>query len=500
MQTNENQQNLQKKPVESAKIFWLCFAVLFLAVVLFHAKTIPYSNEFVYLLRLKSDFLPNDWTFSKAANEHWLFNFIFSFPAKIFAIEIVGWAGRIAVWSLSLIGLLKLGKRCGELSFPAIAASVFLWLSCGQSIVGEEWIFGGFEAKTVSFVCLLFALNEFSKRKIILPAILLGLTFSFHPAVGLWAIPAVGLALLLEKFAAIDFLKIVGLTFFFSLPGLLPLFSEQISAGANSFEDWRFVVLYRIAASVDMFQFDKSDMLLLFLMLAFNCLALWKSNSFALRFLLKFQICLGAIFLFGLLLRVLELYPLLRFMPMRLFPLFTPLFFFFTAFHFIPRVVAKQQKAAGLFVVLIFILLNPFGKAYNQIRETAQTRTFKPDDFQKTSQWIAGNTLPDSVIIQPPNRRDVWYFSRRATIVSYSYPTYDRLSEWRERLSELTGNLQISKNETAGEEIENAFNQLPAEQIDKLKQKYGATHLVSRAVYSYPVIYQTETYKVYQLP
>ena len=102
------------------KIFWLCFALLFIAVILFHGKTVPFSNEFLYLLRLEPNFLPNDWTFASPANEHWLFNFIFSFPARIFPLEILGWLGRFAVWILCLIALIKIGSRW---AIPTVASA-----------------------------------------------------------------------------------------------------------------------------------------------------------------------------------------------------------------------------------------------------------------------------------------------------------------------------------------------------------------------------------------
>ena len=499
MLTGDNPQKPQNVLEESPKFFWLCFAFLFLAVVLFHAKTVPFSNEFLYLLRLEPNFLPNDWTFSSPANEHWLFNFVFSVPARVFSLELIGWAGRIAAWSLCLIALIKLGRRW-EISYRAIAVSIFLWLACAQAVVNDEWIFGGFEAKTVAYVCLLFALDEFSSRKIILPSVLLGLSFSFHPAVGLWAIPAIGLALLFEKIATADFLKLVGITFVFSLFGLLPLFAEQAGASAYSFDDWQFIVLYRVPWHLDLFQFSKSGMILLYAMLAFNVWAIWKSDDFALRFLLIFQIALGLFFLLGFLLRWMEIYPLLRFMPMRLFPVITPVFFIFTVFYTVPRLASKQQKiAVSLFAILVIAALNPFGKGFYQIRETVRTQTTAPDDFQETSIWIAKNTATNAVVIQPPHRRDFWYLSRRASIASFAYPTFNRLSEWRARVADLTGNWQISKGETASEEIETAYNRLSSEQIERLKNKYAATHLVSRAVYSYPIIFETETYKVYQI-
>ncbi len=496
MQTSDNQPKTVEK---SPKGFWLCFALLFLAVVLFHGKTVPFSNEFIYLLRLAPHLLPNDWTFSVPANEHWVFNFIFSFPARIFSLEIVGWLGRIAAWSVCLFALIKLGKRW-EIPVWAIGISIFLWLAFAQSVVNDEWIFGGFEAKTAAYGCLLFSLNKFSKGQIIAPSILLGLSFSFHPAVGLWAIAAIGLALLLEKILPLDFIKVVGITFIFSFFGLIPLFLEHSNQAADTFDDWQFIVLYRVPWHLDLFQFSRSGIILIFVMLSFNCFALWKSESFALRFLVKFQVWLGAFFALGFLLRWLELYPLLRFMPMRLFPVFTPLFFIFTAFYFVSRLNSRKYKlAAAVFAVLIIAALNPFGKGYNQVRETVQTWQSAPDDLQIVSRWIAANTPPDSLIIQSPHSRSSWYYSRRAAVASFAYPTYDRLSEWRRRINDLTGNRQISKGETASEEIETAFNRLSFEQIEELRRKYAATHLVSRADYSYPVIYKTETYKVYQL-
>lgn len=493
----ENRLNFRES---SRKFFWWSFIFLLPAVFVLHGKTIPFSNEFVYLLRLEPDFLPHDWTFSKAANEHWLFNFIFSLPTHIFSPETGGWLCRIAVWCLCLAALLKIG-RLWRIPIWAITISVFLWLLLGQSIVGEEWVFGGFEAKTVAYACLLFALDGFAREKIILPSVLLGLSFSFHPAVGMWAVLAVGAAFLFEKIPTRNFVKVVLITAFFSLPALLAIFTEQTVSNVNLFDDWRFIVLFRAPSNLDPFQFSKSGIFLLYAMLVFNFFALEKCKSFALRFLLKFQIVLGVFFLLGVFLRGFELYPLLRFMPMRLFPVFTPLFFIFTAFYIVSRLGNRKQKLiAALFAVAVIALLNPFGKGLAQIRETARTWNAPRDDFQKAAVWIAENTPEESLVIEPPNRRDVWYFSKRAAVVSFYYPTYDRLTEWRGRIAELTGDVQVSSGETASDEIETAFNRLPEAQIDQMKQKYGASYLVSRAVYSYPIVFETETYKVYQLP
>ncbi len=486
--------------IESPKFFLLTFAVLFVAVFIFQGKTVPFSNEFLYLLRLAPDFLPNDWTFSKPANEHWLFNTLFGFPARLFSLEVVGWAGRIAVWSACLIALIKLGRRW-KISYAAIAVSIFIWLAFEQTPVNAEWIFGGFEAKTVAYACLLFALDGFLKRRVILSSILLGLSFSFHPAIGLWAILAIGLTFLFEKISIVDLSKIVFITGVFALPGIVSLIAEQTNAAANSFDDWRFLVVYRMPWHLDAFQFARRELFALAAMFVFNIFALRKNEDFARRFLLKFQASLALFFLLGLVLRFFELFTLLRFMPMRLFPVFASLFFFFTVFYFFSRLDLKRNRIILiLFVCLILVLLDPFRKGISQIQLTVATWTDAPPDLQTAERWISANVPPDAQIIQPPDSREFWYFSKRAGIVSFAYPTYDRLSEWRGRVADLTNNLQISKGENANEEINAAYNNLSAEQIARLKQKYAATHLVSRAVYPYPIIFETKTYKVYQLP
>ncbi|MFM9904945.1 MAG: hypothetical protein ACKVQJ_10290 [Pyrinomonadaceae bacterium] len=499
MPSSSNAQNSTATPLVSERAFWLWFIVLLFAVFAFHAKTVPFSNEFVYLLRLQPNFLPNDWTFSTPAHEHWLFDLIFSVPARVFSLESIAWAGRIGFWILSLIALVKLG-RLWEIAYWKIALATVLWLAFAQSAVNGEWIFGGFEAKAVAYACLLFSLAGFAKRSLIWPSILLGLSFSFHPAVGLWAIPAVGFALLFEKIAAIELGKVVIITFLFSMLGLIPLIGDQMATAAGSFDDWKFLVLYRMPWHLDAFQFSRTGTIVIFAMLAFNCLVFWKSSNFALRFLLKFQIALGLFFAMGLAFRIFEMFPLLRLMPMRLFPVITPLFFLYSAFYYIPRLANRQHKIVALLaVVLMIAALNPFGLGYLQVKETIQTWTAPPDDLEKTSRWIAANTPPDAIVIQPPHRRDLWYFSKRASIASFTYPTYDRLGEWRTRIGDLSRNWQVSKGETAAEELENAYNELSGEQILQIKGKYAATYLVSCAVYPYPIVFETETYKVYRL-
>jgi hypothetical protein len=123
-----------------------------------------------YLLRLVKEFQPefllNDWTFS-VPQRALAFNRCSVFLATLLPIEILGWVGRFAVWTLVLKILLQIG-RLWEIPLWKAALGVALWLAIGQSLVADEWIVGGFEAKGISYIFLLSALYYFSLHQTIL--------------------------------------------------------------------------------------------------------------------------------------------------------------------------------------------------------------------------------------------------------------------------------------------------------------------------------------------
>lgn len=493
-------QNLLRSDGSSSTGFWLCFGFLCLGVIALHAKPVPFGNEFIYLMRLAPYAPANDWSFAHAANEHWLFNFIFSIPAKLVPLEVMGWAGRILVWILCLFGLIRLGQNW-KVPYWSIAFAVSFWLAIGQAVVNAEWMIGSFEAKSVAYSFLLFGLNAFTKRKLSRASILLGLSFSFHPAVGLWAIPAVGIALLVERVALRDLARIAGLTFLFSLPGIIPLIGDRLEAQPASYADWQFIVLKHMPFHFDPFYFSTLGMAVLGLMLIFNIIALRGSERFELRFLRSFQIAIAGFFFLGILLRAFEFYPLLSLMPMRLFPILTPLFFIFSAVYFVRKLNGLAKKAVALACVLVILgLLEPFDEGIGRLRELKASWIAKPTDLDVSLKWIAANTPPDAVILAAPLGREFWYLSQRSQPVSYMYPRYDRLSEWRARIADLIANAPITDRASSSKEIETAFANLSAAQIEELQQKYATAYLVSTTDYSFPVAFRTDTYKVYQLP
>jgi hypothetical protein len=486
------------------------FAVLFayLFVLNREGAYVPSNNESLYLLQLAKfwnpNILSNDWTFAGPLFTHFVFNLIFGPLTRLFSLEVVGWIGRILSWSLILFALFRLGRHF-RIPLWMITASILLWLFYGQSIVGGEWVLGTFEAKCIAYALLFFSLNGFMQQKLIWPSVLLGLAFSFHPVVGLWGALAVGFSLIVLRHPFASLTKIGCYTTLFALPGLIPL--VMTLRGPDSSEALRFVSLVVIPYHLDPFYFASSKLFLLLLgmLLCFNWLQFrLESKSDALRFLIFFQVFLGLFFIIGFLARFAENYELLMLMPCRLFPVVLPLFFFFhlsSALHHSSSI--KMGKSLVMIGCLALVMFgNPVDIVVNTVKKHYSMWTRQEEDWEKAFKWVAKNTPSNSIIISPPWRGESFYLSQRAQIASWWIPRFDRLTEWRERLESVAGNVSSVRPGTTQARMEHMaahYNQLPPTEIASLVAKYGAEYLVSSTIYGYPVIFQSGTYKVYSL-
>ncbi len=468
--------------------FRLQFLLLLTAVFVFVGKPVPYGNEPVYLLRLvkiyQPNFLPNDFSFAATGNEHWLFNHIFGLLPLIFSIETFAWFGRITVWVLLLSAIFRLAKHW-EIPNWTVSLSIFVWLALGQTIVNGEWIFGGFEAKNLAYICLLFSLNFFLKKREIVASILLGLSFSFHPAVGLWAISAVGITLIFERYNLKTILQVVVITGFFALIGAVNLFGET---NANV-DDWKFFVTERAPEHLDPFYWLVKGFGVVALMFVFCRTANWNS------FLKNFLGGLGMFFVVGLVLRFFEQWQLLCLMPMRIFPVFLPLFFFFT----LAKCFREKSFSALSAVVAILVFINILWWQKSellpivQVKETLQMWTAKVDDEIKAYLWLRENTPLDAVCLTPPNNRTVWFYSRRSQFVGFSYPPFEKMTEWRERLAKIVGNKSESDAMTA------AYNNLSEAEIRKLADEHRIDYFVGESNYGFRKVFESGNWKVYRL-
>jgi hypothetical protein len=487
------------------------FIVLFVYLLVLNREGVfvPGNNETLYLLQpaklWNSQFLSTDWTFSGPLTTHFIFDFLVGPLTLVFPLEVVGWLGRILCWSLTTVAIFKFGQHF-RIPQWMITVSVLLWLFYGQSIVGGEWILGSFESKCIAYSLVFFALNGFMKRREVWPSVLLGTAFSFHPVVGLWSIAAVGLSLILLKSPLRSIVKFGCYTGLSALPGLIPLLMT-FEGVPQATDAWEFIARVVIPYHFDPFYFASNKLLLvqLVVLLSFNVIHFaLSSKSYALRFLIGVQVFLACFFVLGFLARWAEYYDFLKFMPSRLFPVLVPLFFFFHLMNAVHHSqVIKYRAALVLLGCVAFASFgNPFEILVRHARYHYSMWTRSVDDVEKAFRWIAANTPDDAVVISPPWRGDSFYYSRRAQIASWWVPRFDRLTEWRERLELIAGDVSSVKPETTKARMEHMidhYNQLGEADVGSLVIKYGAAYLVSLAEYDYPVLFRSGVYSVYSL-
>ena len=484
----------------------LSFVLLFLCLLILKGWPVPSGNEYTYLTQpLKqwhTNYLLNDWTYSRPSYTHFVFNFVAGLLTLVLPLELVGWLGRILCWSLIITALLRVGRHF-QIPRGLTTISILCWLLYGQSVVAGEWIVGTFEAKSVAYVFLLFALDAFFQKRDTLASILLGLTFSFHPAVGLWSGLAIASSLVLLRYPPKTLLSVAGYTTLFALPGLIALLPALLAPGAGSAEDWKFMVLFRSPNTLDPLSWPKRDILNAYILLLFNWLHFrTDSQNQTFRFLISFQLLLAFFFSLGLLARLTEAYIFLRLMPFRLFPVFTLLLFFFHLMnayhHYTPVKRSSLLAAVGFLALLTFN--NPLGSFVDQARGNRLSWTQEQDAVSKAFVWLARHTPNGVTAILPPWRSDGFYLSQRAQIGAWRAIPDDRLTEWRERLEALVGpNFVQPPNGTLDEVMEAAYSKLPEADIASVVRKYGGDYLISKAQYPYPVLFDSGTYRVYSL-
>jgi len=510
-------------PRQSARfqrgLFWLQVAALMGLIGLLAGQPTVYARRLIFLVGLRKQwdpgYLQSDWLFSLPNHSHLVFNTVFGPLALLMSLSAINWVGSIACWLLSLVALFRLG-RLFRIPDWSITVALALWMNYRQSIVSYEFIFGSFEAKSVAYPFLLFALEGFLKGKSALPAVLLGLCFSFHPAVGMWGVLAIAGTLCVLRWPWRRLLQVGALFTLFALPGLIPLVTGIFSAAPADPREWRFLARVLFPMHMDPLSWPKRDILLLYAMLLFNWLDVRaQAQPLApLRFLLVFQQMLALFFTAGIVCRVLDLYGFLRYMPFRLFPMFVMLFFFFHVAHAFYHQKVYHQKIfhrkadrthAALGLVGLLTLMSfgdPVGRLIDQGKISISYWTRPEEDVQVAFRWVAAHTPLDALVIVPPWRKDSHYLTERGQMATWEIYAHDRPIEWRVRLEALVGHPwdEVAAASWTGrfDALQQGYERLTEADIRGVVARYGGDYLVSQIAYPFPVLFDTGTYKVYQ--
>jgi hypothetical protein len=491
--------------------YWLHFGTLFLFALLLNREGtwVPSGNENIYLLYLwkgwHHSFLATDWTFQEPTAGHPVFNFLFGWLTRLMPLEVVGWIGRLCSWSVLLIALMRIGRHF-RITPWMVWTGIMLWLIQRQSFVSNEWIIGTFEAKCVAYACLLFAIDQVLEGKLILPAMLVGLSFSFHSAVGLWGGAAVGLAFATQRPIG-QTIKFGVIAMLFALPGIITSIPLMFGGHAITPDEAKFLVTIEMPFHLDPLVFGKGKILVLYIMLAFNMLHFWQNRKDEkLGFLIRFELFAGIFFALGILFRIMGKFDQVELFPFRVFAVMIMLMFFW---HIATMYQHRREHQPSLLVVglgifAFFCLPSPVARLQSLAADQLPKWKMQSDDFVTCANWIRQNTAPETIVIAPPWRKDTFYRIQRPLIAHWHSPRYNAMTEWRERIESLVGDvshMDIEDN-LAGEMDQRArdyYQHLSHADIQQIVGKYGGDMLVTAGNYDYPVLFTSGEYKIYNL-
>jgi hypothetical protein len=474
----------------------------------------PANNEFVYMLVLRSradpTFLAGDWTLSGVFSEHFVFNALLSPLTSVISVETIAWIGRLSVWALAAAVLLALAATFGARPWPAAVALV-VWLAIGQSVVARTWMVFTFEAKTLAYPLLVGALIAAMRGRIPWAAVLVGLSLTFHPAVGFWGGIALGTALLVERSTRWETVRWSWLAAVAAAPGLIATV-WGISRGGIA--DWEYVALTRFPFHFDPFEFPRRGMVLLGLVLAWSLVWGWAlRRDIRFRVVTWFQIGLATLFALGMVARLLEAWQALVYFPFRLLPLFAPLLALLYAARLVDRarwdtfrenlgrrslVALSLFTLAGLTMIWTLVFVNPAVKAIDQVHRNIEAGRRQEDDTASAFRWVADHLPADAVVVSPPWRLDAAYLTERPHVASNFGFRYDESAEWRDRIEALLGS--AFNGSAPAEVMFDLYPRLSEEDVEVLADRYGATHIVTEGVLDFVVVHEIGNVRVYEIP
>lgn len=492
--------------------------------LLLYGGPVPRLSEELYLPLVKRvadpSYLAGDWTFSGSFGEHWLFDHLFAPLADVVSISAFGWIGRLVFWPILGLLLIRIGNRFGLTPWAA-AAALSLWLVSNQALMGGEWILGTFEAKTVAYVCFLGALLAITSKRIPIALALLGLTVSFHPAVGMWGAWGAGLALLALPETRGKTLRWCWLAIVLAVPGVIGALS---AVGSTTPAVQRFVVLEAIPYHTDPFFGGKVlatgqvviHVVTLAAMFAFNLWAYRRSaRDLTQRFFVAFQVAAAVPFVLAFVARAIHFWDYLRLMPLRSFPLIVPLVFFLQAVRLaiaaarsegVSRRRRRQLRRRGYVGVVAIILIAvfptaPLLAAPRFIRRNVQAWT-TVDNIAESFGWVRRNLPKNTTCIFPLDRQDAFERAEVPQVVNWQAIPYDRLGQWKTRIDHLVGGPDhFDGPDWHGDlkDIRAAYDSLTLEQIERIAARYGATCIVTDTAYPLQLLHTEGRSHVYAI-
>lgn len=496
---------------------------------------IPGTNEPHYLCKAKHYWNPQ-WCagdfFLESSNAHSVFYQIVGALTQWLSLHDTALFGRLAGFLLLAIGWFRLFRVLTPgLWSPLISAWTYLGITAIGNFSGE-WIIGGIESKVFAYGFLFLSLANAGEQRWNRAAIYAGLTISWHPVVGVWALLCSVFSLLCLwltqkksptrislREAVPKAIPASGLLILCALPGLIPAVNLLLhSDSRDNFAANYIQVFYRIKHHLDPMDFHTFGYLLYA-----GLLGLWfflrrkQNTAFANRFFQCFILgtiglaCIG--FLLGAGPRPASEMPyyafrmsLLKFYPFRLFDALLPLAVTMALVNSVSQQffetgkTGEKSSSASLSprkAVVAVLSLSIFTAVLYSAWITPPIHKMSPaqrQDWIDACQWIQQNTRETTLFLTPSGESDFKWFAQRPEYVTVKDCPQDApgVVEWNRRLKYLRKWGQEYYNEGFDDRA-----------LQALKENTNITHLIVKRLGPFKTlkpIYQNQTYKIYELP
>jgi len=442
-----------------------------------------------------------DWSFRNSDPSAALFDRVVAALLHLCSPIVLVLVGRATLGSTILYLLWRLSRRVG-IGAEALFAGLCAWYVLGQTTLAGEQVLQDFEPKVWSYAFLLAALVAHLERRRIAGAIFLALAYVWHPFVGFWGGGSLLAALATER-------RWEGL-----LPSLLAfvlislLFGALfLSTGSSSLDDLRLYVYFRNAHHLDPARFaTRSQVLSSLIALAVVIFSRPWSRDWSL--LDRWLIFINLAFVAGLIAWVLDFTPLLMTYPFRIAPVANLL----AACVLVARRALDRKNddgtvRRGVFVLAVSvwcILRGPVaGELWGFKEDWSRFVAGTDVSHSPVVSWFHTHTPSNSVLLLPPNKSALWFFTMRPQFVSFKYHPPKAMGEWMSRLTILNGGREFSKRGfSAMAELIDNYARLSHGDLMRMRHDFGVRYYVTvskREDLTDAEVFRDPSYWVYDL-
>lgn len=490
----------------------------------------PMVNEAHYLCRLKHywtpGYCPGD-LFLESPDAHYTVVWLFGWVTRFLSLTATAWLGRLLSWALLAIAWRRLVGRVSNLPFLAPLAAALLWLGVDQGNLAGEWIFGGFEAKSLAYGFVLLGLTDAIDARWNRAWVLLGVASAMHALVGGWSVVALGAVWLTTKDrpalpSMAPGLLIGGLL---SLAGVLPALAlngeataEQVREADHIYTYFRLPHHLALLSKEPGWLTDRAGRhAVVVALLALLTWARSASDRRSIHLLIRFAWAAETVSLVGFVIGWIDppwAASALKYYWHRLADIATPLAVTLLLIEAIDAGWRTRRGVAALAACVLTLLVGwNLGAAAHQRTQRpiapCDKRMRDPAAWREMCDWVRENTPTDALVLVPQTSQSFKWWAERGEVVTRKDIPQDALSmiEWRRRLSDV---FQIGAWGDGTIRWAPSYAHLGAGRLRELAEAYGADYALDQASWrdadvplrhraSLPIVHRVGPYTLYDL-